>query len=117
MNTDFALIENFKKLMRIGMLYAKSAHDYVFDESVNDMVAVAYLNTASAKFSAAEALYYSHLDGLEHQDAEEIFHLFDVFMHELLENVRTDHSHQWTSIEYEKLKDAFEHSVFASVRS
>lgn len=109
---NFALIENFKKIMRDGMLYAKQAHDYIFDESVDDMLAVSYLNIAVSKFSAAESLYYSRINELEERDTETLFHLFNVLARELMQNVRTNHSHQWTDIEYEKLKNAFDHSVF-----
>lgn len=110
---ELKLIENFKKLMRAGMFYATSAHDYIFDKSVDDTVAVSYLNIAVSKFSAAEALYYSKIDILEHKEVEDIFHLFGVYARELLTNVRTNHSHQWTNIEYEKLKETFECSAFA----
>ena len=112
MNSE-ALIENFKKLMRQGMFYAKRAHDFIFEESSDVMIAVSCLNVAVSKFSAAEALYYSQLDVLERHEVEELFHLFDVFANELLNNAHTDHSHQWTSIEYEKLREVFDYSAFA----
>ena len=113
MNSESTLRDNFKKLMRRGMLYAKYAHDSIFDEKENTMIALSYLNVAVSNFSAAESLYYSCISTLEQQDADNIFHMFDIFMHEFLNNVRTDHSHQWTSIEYENLKTAFDYSVFA----
>ncbi len=112
MNSEL-LIKKFKKLMCQGMLYAKYAHDFIFEETVDNEVAVSYLNVAVSKFSAAEALYCSQLDILECHEAEELFCLFNTFMNELLNNVRTNHSHQWTSIEYENFKRAFDYSTFA----
>lgn len=53
---DFTLIENFKSLMRQAMLYAQYSHDCIFDESVNNSVAISYLNVAASKFAASEAL-------------------------------------------------------------
>ena len=74
---DFTLIENFKSLMRQAMLYAQYSHDCIFDESVNNSVAISCLNVAASKFAASEALYYSQFAVLERDEAEEIFHLFD----------------------------------------
>ena len=58
-NNDLSLIEKFKSLMQQAMLYAQYSHDYIFDDSVEDSVAIAYLNIAASKFAAAESLYYS----------------------------------------------------------
>lgn len=110
---ELDLIENFKSLMRNAMIYAQHSHDYIFDDSVDNSVAVSYLNIAASKFTAAEALYYSQLNILQRGEAEEIFRLFDVYMRELLNNHRTDHSHQWTDIEFNRLKESFDYSAFA----
>ena len=112
-NDDFTLIENFKSLMQRAMMYAQYSHDFIFDSSVDNSVAIAYLNVAVAKFAASEALYYSHLDILERGEAENIFSIFDTYMHEMLTNHRTEHSHQWTDIEFNRLKEAFDSSAFA----
>lgn len=113
MNEDLTLIENFKTLMRHAMIYAQHSHDFVFDENVDNSVAISYLNVAVSKFAAAESLYYSRIDVLERYEAEEIFRLFDVYMREILTNHRTEHSHQWTDIEFTRLKECFDYSVFA----
>lgn len=110
---DLELIENFKTLMRHAMIYAEHSHEFIFDDSVKDSVAVAYLNVAVSKFASAESLYYSRKDVLERNEAEEIFQLFDTYMHEFLTNYRTNHSHQWTDIEFSHLKEVFDYSAFA----
>jgi len=110
---ELHIIENFKTMMRRSMMYAQDSHDYIFDEDVEDSVAISYLNIAASKFAAAESLYYSRFEILERNEAEEIFHLFDVYMCELLTNYRTSHSHQWTDIEFTRLKEYFDDSVFA----
>lgn len=110
---EFKLIENFKTLVRHAMVFAQKAHDFVFDDGTSDIVAVSYLNIAASKFSAAESLYYARYELLERHEAEELFRLFDVFMSELLNNVRTNHSHQWTDIEFIHLKECFDCSAFA----
>jgi len=112
MNVDFSCIENFKTLMRKAMSYASCSHDYVFDPKVDNTVAMAYLNIAVSKFAAAESLYYSRFDDLQRDEAEDIFRHFDTYTREFLTNIRTDHSHQWTDIEYQGLKDVFDNSAF-----
>ena len=79
-NNDLSLIEKFKSLMQQAMLYAQYSHDYIFDDSVEDSVAITYLNIAASKFAAAESLYYSCFNILERDEAESIFHIFDVYM-------------------------------------
>ena len=110
---EFNLIDNFKMLMRCAMTYAKYSHDYIFDEGVDDLIAVSYLNVAASKFSAAESLYYSRYELLQRPEAESIFHLFETYLREVMNNVRTNHSHQWSDIEFNKLKDEFDYSAFA----
>lgn len=105
--------EYIQRLIRQSMFYAKDAHECVFKESVSDSVAMAYLNLAASKIATAEAFYFSNLDELEHSDIEEIFDKFDTFAREMLANYQTDHSHQWTDIEYEALKAVFDNSVCA----
>ena len=112
-NDDLVLIENFKSLMRHAMLFAQYSHDYIFDEKIDNSVAIANLNVAASKFAAAESLYYSRINVLERDEAEEIFKLFDSYMCELLNNCRDNHSHQWTDIEFQRLKESFDSSVFA----
>jgi hypothetical protein len=106
------LIENLKRLIRTGYLYAKQAHDAVFDEHVGELAGVAYLQRASSKFSAAESLYYSRYDAVARDEAEEILTQFDSFADELIEDFATDHSQQWTDIEFNRLTDTLENSVF-----
>lgn len=107
------LIHNFKQLIRHAMMYAQYSHDYVFDNTLDKYVAVSYLNIAAAKFAAAESLYYSRFEELQRGEAEDLFQLFDTYLRELLNNFRTGHSHQWTDIEFERLKNCFDYSVFA----
>ena len=105
--------EHIRHLVRQAMHHATEAHDCVFDKRVADSVAMAYLNLAASKFAVAEAFYFSNLEELEHADIEETFAKFDAFANEMLSNYRTDHSHQWTDIEYEALKSVFDNSVCA----
>lgn len=110
--SDLELKENFKTLVRSGMSYAQHAHDFLFDETMDNAIALSYLNISATKFSAAQALYYSRYEVLKRKSAEKIFNYFDIFVGEFLANARTNHSQRWTDIEFARLKEAFDHSTF-----
>lgn len=110
--SDLELKENFKTMMHTALSYAQHAHDFLFDENIDNTLALSYLNIAAAKFAAAEALYYARYELLKRKSAEKIFNLFDIFMGEFLANARTNHSQRWTDIEFNRLKEAFEKSTF-----
>lgn len=74
-------------------------------ETKNELISAIYLNKAISLMASAKAIYISNLVECENSYVEDIFHQFDVFSDELLTNLATNHSHQWTSIEYEKYKD------------
>lgn len=110
--SNLELKETFKTMMHTALSYAQHAHDFLFDETMDNAIALSYLNIAAAKFAAAEALYYSCYDVLKRKSAEKIFNYFEVFMGEFLANARTNHSQRWTDIEFSRLKEVFEHSTF-----
>lgn len=103
------LRSNYKRMIKRAMADAKYAHDLIFDEK-KFTAALAYLNSSIAKFSAAEALCYAQYDELNCSDIDAVFHQFQVFSNEMLRNIRTDHSHQWTDIEYQRLVELFDAS-------
>lgn len=113
--SDLELKENFKTMMHTALSYAQHAHDFLFDETMDNTIALSYLNIAAAKFAAAESLYYSRYEILKRKSAEKIFNYFEIFMSELLANARTNHSQRWTDIEFGRLKDVFVNSTFFSL--
>mgnify|MGYP001028467622 FL=1 len=113
MNT-LELIGVFKKHVRTSFYDARTAHDCIFDESSTVEIALAYLNKAIAEHCFCESLYYSRHDQLERNEYEDYSVQFESFAEELLTNVRTAHSHQWTDIEFERLKEIYDNSVFSS---
>lgn len=104
------IFDRFKTMVHLSMFSAQKAHDCVFKSNISVFVATSYLNKSISYMTSAESLYYSRYDILECHEFEEISHQFDVFSSEFLENVETDHSHQWTDIEFNRLKEAFDAS-------
>ena len=111
---DFELIDIFKNQVRLSFIDARNAHDSIFDENCSVEVALAYLNKAIAEHCCCESLYYSRYEQLARGEYEDYSHQFEVFAEELLTNVKTNHSHQWTDIEFEKLKDIYNNSAFSN---
>lgn len=111
---NFELINVFKNHVRTSFYDACTAHDCIFDESSTVEIALAYLNKAIAEHCFCESLYYSRHDQLERGEYEDYSVQFESFAEELLSNVKTSHSHQWTDIEFERLKEIYDNSVFSS---
>lgn len=110
----FELIEVFKNHVRSSFYDAREAHNCIFDEKCSVEIALAYLNKAIAEHCCCDSLYYAQYEQLGRGEYEEYSHQFDVFARELLNNVKTNHSHQWTDIEFERLKEIYDDSVFAN---
>lgn len=107
------LIKVLKTMVHKAMFASEKAHDLVFADKIDIPVALAYLNKAISFMSSAESFYYSQHDELCHDDIEQVFHQFDVFSSEVLTNFETNHSHQWSDIEYNSFKELFDNSVLA----
>ena len=108
------LIDIFKNHVRSSFYDARDAHDCIFDEKCPVEIALAYLNKAISEHCCCDSLYYAQYDSLGRGEYEDFSHQFDVFANELLTNVRTNHSHQWTDIEFQKQKEIYDNSVFSS---
>lgn len=98
-------IEKFKEISRgfvIDIIYsARNSHEKAFEGSRerNDLIAGIILNNGISAFNSLKILYYQNPD-VENVDFEDFFTGFSVYKEELLTNIRTGHSHQWTDIEY-----------------
>ncbi len=104
-------IDYLKNIITEALHTSKEAHDILFKDSSNkqnELIASTYINKAISLMSAAKAIYISNIEELERHEVEDIFHSFDVFESEFLTNLSTDHSHQWTDIEFLKFKDHVE---------
>ncbi|AOP13622.1 hypothetical protein BL1202_00653 [Bacillus licheniformis] len=65
-------------------------------------ITLAHLNQANIFITAAQTVYQLETPG-ENQEIERFFHQFQVFNDELLDSISTDHSDQWTGIEFREL--------------
>ena len=98
------LIELIKGQLRLAYFDAKRCHDKllsVHNDFENEQRALVFLNRAARHMDLAYSLYQSYQEELEHYSVTPIFPAFDVFYDEVTENIATDHSHQWSDIEFE----------------
>lgn len=105
----------FIRLMKSAFSYAQRAKNCSFDDlegsrKEDKCSALAYAAACTAKYSAAEAIYWTSPE-LEHYELPDLFVQFNEFVHEVQNDYETNHSRQWVAIEFDKLKDMFENSV------
>lgn len=91
-----------------AMDYCKKAVDLV--SKAKEVHASFFVAMASTEIAVAKTLYFAHED-LARNDVDDFFHRFDVFSQEFAENFFENHSHQWTSIEYDRLEEAYNDSA------
>lgn len=116
---------SFISFINLSFQAASTAHNILFeyldeeqnedfDERQNEIIAALFLSKALSLMSAAKAIYYSNVELLEKPEIEGIFGAFDAFESEFLTNVKENHSHQWTDIKFNTLKEAVEDFVTMS---
>jgi|UniRef100_A0A7U4DJN4 predicted DNA-binding protein len=110
MNDNFEhQLKTISFLISEGFNAAKYCHELIFaeDRKNNINLALTFLNQANTFITSAKAIYVQFsLEG-ESQELEDFFHQFSVFNKEVLTNVRTGHSHQWSDIEFRRLEKEF----------
>lgn len=108
---DEYVMKELPKLLLKGAMSAKHANELVYKDVLENKgcrdIAFAYLNTASSYMATARAIYAVKHGSIGDEFVDDIFATFDTFASELLTNYRTDHSHQWTGIEFKKFEDAY----------
>lgn len=110
------LIEKLSKLVNLAYHSAKYAHKYALSENEYSIQAsLSYATRSSAFISSAEALYHSNFELLEGYEFDNLFLHFDIFISELLDAYATNHSFQWTDIEFNNLEETYKNSIFSNV--
>lgn len=107
------LSEKLKVTVKSAMAYANRAHRLIFTDSPINIAIIGYINHAGSLIETAKSIYISNYDMLEHNDIEDFFHQFDVFIAEVLNNIATNHSHQWSDIEFTALQEKFNQCILS----
>lgn len=109
-NASFTLqqIEFIKRTISEALETSITCNEILFEDSTNktnELIASTYLNKAISLISSVKSIYYSNIAELENSQVEDILFQFNTYSSEFLKNLSTDHSHQWTDIEFEKFKE------------
>lgn len=110
-NEVMEIIDILKQNTFYGMEHSKSANDQIFSDSENKVLkAIAELNLATHYFAVAKSIYFSNYSELGRHEIDEVFRKFDVYVEEITRNICTNHSHQWSDIEFQALASTYEFS-------
>lgn len=101
---------------KLAYIEAKNAHEILFRDSYdfeNQTKALASIQVALTYVSTIKGICYSDPESLLTDDVEYLIHLFHVYCSEFINNYQTNHSHQWTDIEFNRLSEFYESSIFS----
>jgi hypothetical protein len=107
-------VESIKLLIRESAWAIKEGHKILFKDNddindrTNEVIASTFVNKAISLMNTAKAVYISDYENLAHTEIENIFAKFSLLESEFLENLKINHSHQWTDIQFQEFKDAYE---------
>lgn len=102
-------IENLKGMIREAYKLSEKANAALAKDSLSDknqMNAMFAVNRAFSVMQSAKAVYLSNFTKLENIRFDEVMYKFQVYANEALTNLLTDHSHQWTFIEFDSFESA-----------
>ena len=89
------------------MSLAQDAYDIITSDKKNETLASVYASAALAKCALAESIYYSKFED-SNDELESFFYHLHAFVEELLSNVKENHSHQWSLIGFDRLKQKYD---------
>lgn len=107
---ELDLVEKIKELFTSVAFDSYYVNYYLFKGS-NHTAAMFYLNLANTNVGIIKSIYYCNYEELAKDAIEDLFHQFDVFVTEVTRNFSTNHSHQWSNIEYEKFKEMLQDTL------
>lgn len=101
------LLQEFKVLILDGYYNAKHAHSVIFSEKSDNSVAIGHLAIANSYINSARAIYVCNAEQLSRSEFDDFFHDFNAFSDEVMTNIRSNHSHQWSDIHFNMLEQKF----------
>lgn len=102
--------KGINKFSKNAMRYAEKSHDVLFNNEGAYKIpcVIGYLNAANSNILTARSIYELIFNEGRSSDLENFFHQFETYHDEVMSNIETNHSHQWSDIEYLSLKKSFE---------
>ena len=103
---DEDLKQEFKRLILHAFYHAQYAHNEIFSDRQNNPIIMGDISIATSYVNAARAVYICN-EVLSRQEFDDFFNQHQFFAEEVMENIRTNHSHQWSDIHFNRLKEAY----------
>lgn len=101
------LLDHFKTQLLKSYDNAEYAHEEILKDDPDNTVIVGHLSIASSYAGSAKSIYVCNQDELDRYEFDSYFNKFDIFVKEVMTNIRTDHNHQWSDIEFRELKSHY----------
>jgi len=108
----FSFQLNNPNILKIKVMEAYSAatkaHESIFNDRLDKVISIGYLNLASSYNNSAYAVYISQYERLGCDELDGLFFELNTFVEEGMQCYRTNHSHQWTDIHFQRLTQKYE---------
>ena len=108
------LLDILKSELSQAFLYTENFHSNIFKytldshDEVHLHVALLYLSQAFTCINSAKLIYTQYSEPGECSEFEDVIHRFKVLNNEFLASYSTNHSLQWTDIEYNNFVKSYE---------
>jgi len=106
---DQYLHQEFKNLILNGYYNSEAAHSAIFHEdgSKENSIIIGYLAIANSYINAARSVYICN-EELCRPEFNDFFNEFHFLSDEVMNNISTGHSHQWSDIHFQRFKESYE---------
>ena len=110
---ELELIKRIKYEAICLMYSCKESRNIIFsDQNNKEIKCLAKLVVAQGHLSCIKSIYFTSIDD-KRESIDKFIYQSDTFIDEITNNIATDHSHQWTDIEYLKLAEIYDYSVLS----
>lgn len=100
--------------MQEFMFSSKYAVNVIFSNKEDKSTkCLSYLIKSAFNLSSAHTIYILN-ESIQNNELDELFNKADTFLDEITNNISTSHSHQWSDITYQDLKNAYFNSGICS---
>lgn len=108
---EHELIKILQGQMLCFMCDARESVKMIFSDSQDkEIKCLAIITRAINYLSYSKSLYYIGIDD-HRDDIDDVFTKADIFIKEITKNIATNHSHQWSDIQFSELAKSYDNSV------
>ena len=102
------LKQEIKIMILNGYYNARYAYSEINSKRQDNSIIIGHLSIANSHINSARSVYVCNNNEFVRPEFDDFFHEFSAFSDEVLTNIRTDHSHQWSDIHYNRLEEKYQ---------